>query len=224
MASIKEKIVGKKALSKILNLLYAYLPFKRKYISGTNNSGVIQTDTNIISNKDEVAFGTYNVTENGIAFSIGIGDSEENRINAIHIKKTGEIHIFNEDSKTISDESLYKIIKHAGQVTVVDKYNEVTSYNKKENVGKLLYLTTNDTIEGNTYYSGLYLVSREIINSKMSTCIIALITSKQFNPDLYYTKSEVDNKIDSVNNSINSINNWINLNTISEEEITNIIK
>ena len=33
MASIKEKIVGKEALSKILNLLYAYLPFKRKYIS-----------------------------------------------------------------------------------------------------------------------------------------------------------------------------------------------
>lgn len=224
MASIKEKIVGKEALSKILNLLYAYLPFKRKYISGTNNSGVIQTDTNIISNKDEVAFGTYNVTENGIAFSIGIGDSEENRINAIHIKKTGEIHIFNEDTKTVSEESLYNIIKHAGQVTLVDTYNDITMYNKKENVGKLFYLTTNDTIDGNIYYSGLYLISREITSSKMTTSIIALITSKQFNADLYYTKPEIDTKMDSVNNSIIDINNWINTNIITEEEITNIIK
>jgi hypothetical protein len=222
-----EKIIGAKALSKILDLLYKYLPFKRKNIllnNGDSTSGIVQSESNIISNSDEIAFGTYNKTEEGISFSIGIGTSDTNRINAIHIKKTGEIHIFNEDTKTVSDESLYNIIKHAGQVTVVDNYNDITVYNKKENVGKLFYLTTNDTIDGNIYYSGLYLISREITSTKMTTSIIALITSKQFNADLYYTKPEIDTKIDTVNNSINNINNWINLNTISEEEITNIIK
>jgi hypothetical protein len=222
-----EKIIGAKALSKILDLLYKYLPFKRKNIllnNGDSTSGIVQSESNIISNSDEIAFGTYNKTEEGISFSIGIGTSDTNRINAIHIKKTGEIHIFNEDTKTVSDESLYIIIKHAGQVTVVDNYNDITVYNKKENVGKLFYLTTNDTIDGNIYYSGLYLISREITSTKMTTSIIALITSKQFNADLYYTKPEIDTKIDTVNNSINNINNWINLNTISEEEITNIIK
>ena len=222
-----EKIIGVKTLSKILDLLYKYLPFKRKNIllnNGDTTSGVVQSESNIISNSDEIAFGTYNKTEEGIAFSIGIGTSDENRINAIHIKKTGEIHIFNEDTKTVSEESLYNIIKHAGQVTVVDNYNDITVYNKKENVGKLFYLTTNDTIEGNIYYSGLYLISREITSTKMTTSIIALITSKQFNADLYYTKPEIDTKMDSVNNSINNINNWINTSIISEEEITNIIK
>lgn len=222
-----EKIIGVKTLSKILDLLYKYLPFKRKNIllnNGDNTSGVVQSESNIISNSDEIAFGTYNKTEEGIAFSIGIGTSDENRINAIHIKKTGEIHIFNEDTKTVSEESLYNIIKHAGQVTLVDTYNDITMYNKKENVGKLFYLTTNDTIEGNIYYSGLYLISREITSTKMTTSIIALITSKQFNADLYYTKPEIDTKMDSVNNSINNINNWINTSIISEEEITNIIK
>lgn len=222
-----EKIIGVKTLSKILDLLYKYLPFKRKNIllnNGDTTSGVVQSESNIISNSDEIAFGTYNKTEEGIAFSIGIGTSDTNRINAIHIKKTGEIHIFNEDTKTVSEESLYNIIKHAGQVTVVDNYNDITVYNKKENVGKLFYLTTNDTIEGNIYYSGLYLISREITSTKMTTSIISLITSKQFNADLYYTKPEIDTKMDSVNNSINNINNWINTSIISEEEITNIIK
>jgi hypothetical protein len=222
-----EKIIGTKALSKVLDLLYKYLPFKRKKVllnNGDTASGVVQSESNIISNSDEIAFGTYNKTEEGIAFSIGIGTSDENRINAIHIKKTGEIHIFNEDTKTVSDESLYNIIKHAGQVTLVDTYNDITMYNKKENIGKLFYLTTNDTIDGNIYYSGLYLISREITSSKMTTCIIALITSKQFNADLYYTKPEIDTKMDSVNNSIININDWINTNIISEEEITNIIK
>ena len=222
-----EKIIGTKALSKVLDLLYKYLPFKRKNIllnNGDSTSGVVQTESNIISNSDEIAFGTYNKTEEGISFSIGIGTSDTNRINAIHIKKTGEIHIFDEDTKTVSDDSLYNIIKHAGQVTLVDTYNDITMYNKKENVGKLFYLTTNDTIEGNIYYSGLYLISRVITNNKMTTSIIALITSKQFNADLYYTKPEIDTKIDTVNNSINNINNWINTNIISEEEITNIIK
>lgn len=222
-----EKIIGVKALSKVLDLLYKYLPFKRKNVllnNGDSTSGVVQSESNIISNSDEIAFGTYNKTEEGIAFSIGIGTSDTNRINAIHIKKTGEIHIFNEDTKTISEESLYNIIKHAGQVTLVDNYNDITIYNTKENVGKLFYLTTNDTIDGNIYYSGLYLIGREITNGKMTTSIIALITSKQFNADLYYTKPEIDNKLDSVNNSINNINNWINTNKISEEEIINIIK
>lgn len=222
-----EKIIGAKALSKVLDLLYKYLPFKRKTIllnNGDSTSGVVQSESNIISNSDEIAFGTYNKTEEGISFSIGIGTSDTNRINAIHIKKTGEIHIFNEDTKTVSDESLYNIIKHAGQVTLVDTYNDITMYNKKENVGKLFYLTTNDTIDGNIYYSGLYLISREITSTKMTTSIIALITSKQFNADLYYTKPEIDTKIDIVNNSINNINNWIDINKISEEEITNIIK
>jgi hypothetical protein len=222
-----EKIIGAKALSKVLDLLYKYLPFKRKNIllnNGDSTSGIVQSESNIISNSDEIAFGTYNKTEEGISFSIGIGTSDTNRINAIHIKKTGEIHIFNEDTKTVSDKSLYNIIKHAGQVTVVDNYNDITVYNKKENVGKLFYLTTNDTIDGNIYYSGLYLISREITSTKMTTSIIALITSKQFNADLYYTKPEIDTKIDTVNNSINNINNWINTNIISEEEITNIIK
>jgi uncharacterized protein YccT (UPF0319 family) len=222
-----EKIIGAKALSKILDLLYKYLPFKRKNIllnNGDSTSGIVQSESNIISNSDEIAFGTYNKTEEGIAFSIGIGTSDENRINAIHIKKTGEIHIFDEDTKTVSNESLYNIIKHAGQVTLVDTYNDITMYNKKENVGKLFYLTTNDTIDGITYYSGLYLISREITSTQMTTCIIALITSRQFNADLYYTKPEIDTKIDIVNNSIININNWINTNIISEEEIINIIK
>lgn len=222
-----EKIIGVKALSKVLYLLYKYLPFKRKNIllnNGETTSGVVQTESNIISNTDEIAFGTYNKTEEGISFSIGIGTSDTNRINAIHIKKTGEIHIFNEDTKTVSEESLYNIIKHAGQVKVVDTYNDITMYNKKENVGKLFYLTTNDTIDGNIYYSGLYLISRTITSTKMTTGIIALITSKQFNADLYYTKPEIDTKMDSVNNSINNINNWINTNIISDEEIINIVK
>jgi hypothetical protein len=234
MASIKEKIVGKEALSKILNLLYAYLPFKRKYISGTNNSGVIQTDTNIISNKDEVAFGTYNVTENGIAFSIGIGDSEENRINAIHIKKTGEIHIFNEDSKTISDESLYKIIKKSSHVELVNTYSEISFFNKKENIGKLIYLLNDDNINGEIFYSGLYLIIRCINNGSESTCIKSLITSSQFNADLYYRKTEIDEKINTINNSIeqsnenlsNAISNiesWIDSNKITNNEIDEII-
>lgn len=224
---VNEKIIGVKTLSKILDLLYKYLPFKRKKVllnNGDTASGVVQSESNIISNSDEIAFGTYNKTEEGISFSIGIGTSDTNRINAIHIKKTGEIHIFNEDTKTVSEESLYNIIKHAGQVTLVDTYNDITMYNKKENVGKLFYLTTNDTIDGNIYYSGLYLISREITSSKMTTSIIALITSKQFNADLYYTKPEIDTKMDSVNNSIIDINNWINTNIITEEEITNIIK
>ena len=224
---VNEKIIGTKALSKVLDLLYKYLPFKRKKVllnNGDTASGVVQSESNIISNSDEIAFGTYNKTEEGISFSIGIGTSDTNRINAIHIKKTGEIHIFNEDTKTVSEESLYNIIKHAGQVTLVDTYNDITMYNKKENVGKLFYLTTNDTIDGNIYYSGLYLISREITSSKMTTSIIALITSKQFNADLYYTKPEIDTKMDSVNNSIIDINNWINTNIITEEEITNIIK
>ena len=222
-----EKIIGAKALSKVLDLLYKYLPFKRRNIllnNGDITSGVVQSESNIISNSDEIAFGTYNKTEEGISFSIGIGTSDTNRINAIHIKKTGEIHIFDEDTKTVSEESLYNIIKHAGQVTLVDTYNDITMYNKMENVGKLFYLTTNDTVDGNIHYSGLYLISREITNSNMSTCIIALITSKQFNADLYYTKPEIDIKMDSVNNSINNINNWIIDNKISEEEIINIVK
>lgn len=235
MASIKEKIVGKEALSKILNLLYAYLPFKRKYISGTNNSGVIQSETNIISNKDEVAFGTYNVTENGIAFSIGIGDSEENRINAIHIKKTGEIHIFNEDSKTISDESLYKIIKKASHIELVNTYSEVTSFNKKENIGKLIYLLNDDNINGETFYSGLYLIIRCISSDGYdSSCVKPLIISSQFNADLYYRKTEIDDKINVINNNIeqvnenlsNSISNietWIDVNKITNSEIDEII-
>lgn len=82
-------------LKRLLERLYNWMPFYH----GTGNNSVIQSNTGCNSKNDnEVSLGQYNSSvesedsKKATIFSVGIGSGEDNRSNALEIKKSGDIY------------------------------------------------------------------------------------------------------------------------------------
>ena len=154
----KQKLINVSYIDAILERLYKWMPFKRK------NGGIIQDSvdengnlTNVISNPNEVALGTYNQSNTDTVLSVGIGTSDEDRRNALEIRKDGMIYIVT-DLKTNSIDSLQNALAKKG-TAICKTYDEISYYITKENLGQLLYIDGLIENENTTYVAGLYVVS-----------------------------------------------------------------
>ena len=159
----KQKFVNVSYIDAILRKLYDWMPLKRK------NGGLVQDVrdendelTNQVTNQNEIALGSYNVSNKDTILSVGIGVSDDIRMNAIEIKKDGMIYIIT-DINTNSVESLQNIINKS-KTTLVDNYSDLLNYSNIENLGRLFLLTKDSSYEGTTYVSGLYMIS--MVNEK----------------------------------------------------------
>ena len=194
MSEVKQdRIVRESFITRILENLYNWLPFRRQ-----SNGSIVQVNadgqsTNVTTNENEIALGNYNETDINTLLSVGIG-SEQQRKNAISINKDGEIFIIT-DLKTSSVESLQKRIEN-NTLTVCKTIDELLLYKNEQHISKLLYLT--DTVDYNeiTYYAGLYSVSKDNSNNVF---LFNLGISANVDLSNYYTKEEVDLIIDKVN-------------------------
>ena len=158
-----KKIIDIRYINKILEKLYEWMPLKR------NNGAILQDSkdetgniTTQATNQNEIALGSYNVSNKDTILSVGIGVSDDIRKNAIEIKKDGMIYIIT-DINTNSVESLQNIINKS-KTTLVDNYSDLLNYSNIENLGRLFLLTKDSSYEGTTYVSGLYMIS--MVNEK----------------------------------------------------------
>lgn len=97
-------------LLKIFERLYEWMPFKY-WTSGVNS--IVQSNSGCeAKNDNEVALGQYNSStqstspEEATIFSIGIGQDNSNRSNALEIKKSGDIFISKDGNKINLQETL----------------------------------------------------------------------------------------------------------------------
>lgn len=207
----QDKVITTEYLNTILSKLYNWMPFKRK------NNGIIQNDSNIVTNTNEIALGSYNETDSNTILSIGIGD-ENNRKNAIKICKDGQIHIVTNFANHTS-ESLQHLLDLNG-VSLCDDYSIVMDYSNEDYLGKLLYLTKESTYLDEVYEIGLYIISRcdngikpfkiadsikkELSNYYTKSEVEELITKISMGDlsGIYYTKSEIDEIVNSIDNRV----------------------
>lgn len=207
----QDKVITTEYLNTILSKLYNWMPFKRK------NNGIIQNDSNIVTNTNEIALGSYNETDSNTILSIGIG-VENNRKNAIKICKDGQIHIVTNFTNHTS-ESLQHLLDLNG-VSLCDDYSIVMDYSNEDYLGKLLYLTKESTYLNEVYEIGLYIISRcdngikpfkiadsikkELSNYYTKSEVEELITKISMGDlsGIYYTKSEIDGIVNSIDNRV----------------------
>lgn len=92
------KFVTREDLNKILNKLSGWMPFAKQKNSLTNAEQGLETN----GPDNEIAFGSYNKSEENTVFSVGVGqesngDTPEIRKNAIEVKDSGDIYMISGD-------------------------------------------------------------------------------------------------------------------------------
>ena len=132
MSIDNQKIITTAYIDALLDRLYKWMPFKRK------NGGIVQdsldsegNNTNQVSNQGEIALGNYNKTNTDTVLSVGVGNSDADRRNALEIRKDGMIYIIT-DLKTNSIESLQNTLAKKG-TSICTTYDEISYYISKDN-------------------------------------------------------------------------------------------
>lgn len=219
----KQKLVNVSYIDALLNRLYDWMPFKRK------NGAIIQdsvdengNNTLNTTNQNEIALGSYNASNSDTLLSIGIGTSNEDRRNAIEIRKDGMIYIVT-DLKTNSIDSLQNALAKKGTV-VCKSYEEISYYITKENIGQLIYIEETITYDGGEYAPGLYVVG---ISASGSIVLTKLGTTSSSTVDLSQRVDDIEIRIGNLEDfesRIQNIENWIDepINITELENITNI--
>lgn len=222
MSSDNKKIITTTYIDALLNRLYKWMPFKRK------NGGVVQdsldesgNNTLDVTNKNEIALGSYNESNQNTVLSVGVGTSDTDRRNAIEIRKDGMIYIIT-DIKTNSIESLQNALAKKGTV-ICTTYDEVSNYISKDSIGQLIYISENISYDGGEYTQGLYVVG----NSSMDIPVLTKLgTTSSSSVDLSQRVDELEIRIGNLEDfesRIQNIENWID-EPILIEEIENITK
>lgn len=222
MSSDNKKIITTTYIDALLNRLYKWMPFKRK------NGGVVQdsldesgNNTLEVTNKNEIALGSYNESNQNTVLSVGVGTSNTDRRNAIEIRKDGMIYIIT-DIKTNSIESLQNALAKKGTV-ICTTYDEVSNYISKDSIGQLIYISENISYDGGEYTQGLYVVGNSSMNIPVLT---KLGTTSSSSVDLSQRVDELEIRIGNLEDfesRIQNIENWID-EPILIEEIENITK
>lgn len=214
----QDKLVRVSFIKGILEKMYKWIPLKQ-----LNNGGIVQTDkkgntTNKTSNPGEIALGQYNETSNGVVFSIGVGLSEEERKNAIEIKRDGMIYILT-NLKTSSKESLQEALEKKGTIPCTS-YQEMLQYNTSDNLGVLLYLSQESEYEGLIYVPGLYVIGIDAIT--MSPVISKLGTTSATEIDVSEEVSKLKAGVTDLTDRVEGLEDWVD-NPIEKDELNNII-
>ena len=136
----QDKLVKVSFIKGILQQIYKWSPLKK-----LNNGGIIQTDvngnsTNKINNPGEIALGHYNQSSRDTLLSVGIGESNIDRKNALEVKNNGMIYIIT-DVNTKSIASLQETLDSKGTI-VCNTYEDMKSHIVNDKIGSLLYLHT----------------------------------------------------------------------------------
>lgn len=219
----KQKLVNVSYIDALLNRLYDWMPFKRK------NGAIIQdsvdengNNTLNTTNQNEIALGSYNASNSDTLLSIGIGTSNEDRRNAIEIRKDGMIYIVT-DLKTNSIDSLQNALAKKGTV-VCKSYEEISYYITKENIGQLIYVEETITYDGGEYVPGLYVVG---VSASGPIVLTKLGTTSSSTVDLSQRVDDIEIRIGNLEDfesRIQNIENWIDepINITELENITNI--
>lgn len=225
----KQKFVNVSYIDAILRKLYDWMPLKKK------NGGLVQDVrdendelTNQVTNQNEIALGSYNVSNKDTILSVGIGVSDDIRKNAIEIKKDGMIYIIT-DINTNSVESLQNIINKS-KTTLVDNYSDLLNYSNIENLGRLFLLTKDSSYEGTTYVSGLYMIS--MVNEKPGLIRFGETssTSKDYGEVISELEirigalEELEDRVIDIEQRVEELEDWKDspLSTLDLETITNI--
>lgn len=222
MSSDNKKIITTTYIDALLNRLYKWMPFKRK------NGGVVQdsldesgNNTLDVTNKNEIALGSYNESNQNTVLSVGVGASDTDRRNAIEIRKDGMIYIIT-DLKTNSIESLQNALAKKGTV-ICTTYDEVSNHISKDSIGQLIYISENISYDGGEYTQGLYVVG----NSSMDIPVLTKLgTTSSSSVDLSQRVDELEIRIGNLEDfesRIQNIENWID-EPILLEELENITK
>lgn len=222
MSSDNKKIITTTYIDALLNRLYKWMPFKRK------NEGIVQdsldesgVNTLEVTNKNEIALGSYNKSNQNTVLSVGVGTSDTDRRNAIEIRKDGMIYIIT-DIKTNSIESLQNALAKKGTV-ICTTYDEVSNYISKDSIGQLIYISENISYDGGEYTQGLYVVG----NSSMDIPVLTKLgTTSSSSVDLSQRVDELEIRIGNLEDfesRIQNIENWID-EPILLEELENITK
>lgn len=222
MSSDNKKIITTTYIDALLNRLYKWMPFKRK------NEGIVQdsldesgNNTLEVTNKNEIAVGSYNKSNQNTILSVGVGTSNTDRRNAIEIRKDGMIYIIT-DIKTNSIESLQNALAKKGTI-VCSTYEEVSNYISKDSIGQLIYVSENISYDGGEYTQGLYVVG----NSSMDIPVLTKLgTTSSSSVDLSQRVDELEIRIGNLEDfesRIQNIEDWID-EPILLEELENITK
>ena len=220
MSTENQKIITTTYIDALLDRLYKWMPFKRK------NGGIVQdsldsdgNNTNQVSNPGEIALGNYNKTNTDTVLSVGVGNSDEDRRNALEIRKDGMIYIIT-DLKTNSIESLQNTLAKKG-TSICTTYDEISYYISKDNIGKLIYVDNNITYDGGEYTPGLYVIGNSTIGTPVLT---KLGTTSSSSVDLSQRVDDIEIRIGNLEDfeeRIQNIENWIDK-PIAIEELENI--
>lgn len=214
----QDKIVTTSYINTILTKLYEWMPFKRR------NGGVIQNDTNITTNENEIALGSYNMSDSNTILSIGIGNNIDKK-NAIKICKNGEIFIVTNPLNG-KVESLQEVLDKNG-VSICDDYEEMISYINESYIGKCFYLKSESVYNDNSYEEGLYIISfssdgikpikiGDSIKKELSNYytksevneILKNIIAGDF-ADIYYSKDDIDSMLSNINDRLDGVEEFI---------------
>jgi HEPN domain-containing protein len=214
----QDKIVTTSYINTILTKLHEWMPFKRR------NGGVIQNDTNITTNENEIALGSYNMSDSNTILSIGIGDEVEKK-NAIKICKDGEVFIITNPT-TGNVESLQKVLDKKG-VEICDEYIDMIKYMNESYIGKCLFLKSDSQYDDVLYEEGLYIVSYSSTGIKLVKISGSLkkelnnyYTNEEVNEilkniiagdfsDIYYSKDEINEMLSNISKSLEEVNDFI---------------
>lgn len=212
-----QKIINESYIKKVLTSLYEWMPLKRK------NGGILQDSrgedgnlTTITTNEDEIALGKYNKSDEDTILSVGVGSSNEDRKNAIEIKKDGMIYIIT-DLKTNSVTSLQNTLAQKG-TTICSTYEEMLSYVDFKNLGRLLYLTDSSEYDGVQYVAGLYVISTS--SSGGVVILSRLGTTSSSSIDVSERVDGIEIRVDELEEKVVNIENWKDSEVWKDESIT----
>lgn len=212
-----QKFINESYIKKVLTSLYEWMPLKRK------NGGILQDSrdedgnlTTITTNENEIALGKYNKSNEDTILSVGVGSSNEDRKNAIEIKKDGMIYIIT-DLKTNSATSLQNTLAQKG-TTICSTYEEMLSYVDFKNLGRLLYLTDSSEYNGVQYVAGLYVISTS--SSGGVVILSRLGTTSSSSIDISERVDGIEIRVDKLEEKVVNIENWKDSEVWKDESIT----
>lgn len=181
----QDKLVRVSFIKGILNRLKAWMPFHQNADGSIVQTETDGTSTNEVNNPNEIALGTYNLSDINTIFSLGIGEPG-NRKNAVKINTNGEIFILTDINNNIF--SSLQVALNDSKVIFCSTYEKMLMYKELNYVGRFLYLTETCTYDEVTYASGLYLISR---NSRNESILLEISKSLDAILENYLTADEI---------------------------------
>jgi hypothetical protein len=131
-------------------------------------------------------------------------------IDVLEINNDGEVYLIGLDNDTQKD-SLQKRIGSGGTI-IVDNYSAAKKELKSKNLGRLVYLKQDETLNDITYISGLYTIG--INNSSLHLYKIGETTG---------VSEDIGKRVDDLEVNVNSLNDWVESGGYTSDEIIEII-